>query len=52
MEIVEGDIALSPPSSSQDDEIEKKSALRNLGYIWQDRKIPYVIDTVFDGMYF
>jgi len=47
VEVVEVDIAVGPPST-QDDEIEKKSAIRDLGRIWQDRIVPYVISSAFD----
>ena len=50
VEVVEVDIAVGPPST-QDDEIEKKSAIRDLGRIWQDRIVPYVISSAFNSMY-
>ena len=51
VEIIEGDIAVNPPSE-ESDEIEKKSALRDVGSIWQDRTVPYVISSKFIGMFF
>ena len=51
IEIIEGDIALDPPSE-EDDRPVQRDALRNLGKIWQDRKVPYTIHSSIDGTYF
>ena len=49
VEVTEVDIAIPPPERGND--AEKRSALRDLGKIWQDRKVPYIISPVFDSMY-
>jgi len=48
VEIIEGDIAVDPPSE-EDNKPVQRDALRDLGKIWQDRKVPYTIHSSIDG---
>ena len=40
------------PPSEEDNKPVQRDALRDLGKIWQDRKVPYTIHSSIDGRYF